>query len=71
MLLKGRAWRFGDNISTDPSFPEGFHLRSDQRIMHAFEDVARVFHEGRECDIIIGGQNFGLGSSREHAPSGH
>jgi 3-isopropylmalate/(R)-2-methylmalate dehydratase small subunit len=72
MLLKGKAWRFGDNISTDHIIPgRFFHLRSDLKELakHAFEDVAPGFHtKAQKGDIIIGGQNFGLGSSREHAP---
>jgi 3-isopropylmalate/(R)-2-methylmalate dehydratase small subunit len=72
MLLKGKAWRFGDNISTDHIIPgRFFHLRSDltELAKHAFEDVSPGFHtKAEKGDIIIGGQNFGLGSSREHAP---
>jgi len=72
MPLKGKAWRFGDNISTDHIIPgRFFHLRSDltELAKHAFEDVSPGFHtKAEKGDIIIGGQNFGLGSSREHAP---
>jgi 3-isopropylmalate/(R)-2-methylmalate dehydratase small subunit len=72
MVLKGRAWTFGDNVSTDQIIPgRFFHLRSDlnELAKHVFEDVAPGFHEkARKGDIIVGGQNFGLGSSREHAP---
>jgi 3-isopropylmalate/(R)-2-methylmalate dehydratase small subunit len=72
MALKGRAWKFGDNISTDHIIPGRFyHLRSDlnELTKHVFEDTAPDFHSKiRQGDIIIGGQNFGLGSSREHAP---
>ena len=72
MVLKGRAWTFGDNISTDQIIPgRFFHLRSDlnELAKHVFADTAPGFHEkARTGDIIIGGQNFGLGSSREHAP---
>ena len=72
MLLKGKARRFGDNISTDHIIPgRFFHLRSDlnELAKHVFEDVAPgFFTKAEKGDIIIGGQNFGLGSSREHAP---
>jgi 3-isopropylmalate/(R)-2-methylmalate dehydratase small subunit len=72
MVLKGRAWKFGDNISTDHIIPGRFyHLRSDldELTRHVFEDIAPDFHTKiRKGDIIVGGQNFGLGSSREHAP---
>ena len=72
MVLKGRAWAFGDNISTDQIIPgRFFHLRSDlnELAKHVFADIAPGFHQkAQKGDIIIGGQNFGLGSSREHAP---
>ena len=72
MILTGRAWKFGDDISTDHITPGRFyHLRSnlDELAKHVFEDVAPGFHEKvRKGDIIVGGKNFGLGSSREHAP---
>jgi 3-isopropylmalate/(R)-2-methylmalate dehydratase small subunit len=71
MVIRGRAWKFGDNISTDHIIPGRFyHLRSnlDELAKHVFDDVAPGFHKKvRKGDIIIGGHNFGLGSSREHA----
>jgi len=71
MLLQGRAWTFGDNISTDHIIPgRFFHLRSDldELAKHVFADIAPDFRQkAREGDIIVGRQNFGLGSSREHA----
>jgi 3-isopropylmalate/(R)-2-methylmalate dehydratase small subunit len=72
MLISGKAWKFGDNISTDHIIPGRFyHLRSDldELTKHVFEDIAPGFYKKvHKGDIIIGGQNFGLGSSREHAP---
>ncbi len=72
MILKGRAWRFGNNISTDHIIPGRFyHLRSnlDELKKHVFDDIAPGFYSKiSKGDIIIGGNNFGLGSSREHAP---
>ena len=72
MILQGRAWTFGDNISTDHIIPgRFFHLRSDldELAKNVFADVAPGFRQkAQKGDIIIGGQNFGLGSSREHAP---
>jgi 3-isopropylmalate/(R)-2-methylmalate dehydratase small subunit len=72
MVLKGRAWTFGDNISTDHIIPGRFyHLRSDleELARHAFEDIAPGFPtKVQKGDIIVAGHNFGLGSSREHAP---
>ncbi|SHE90066.1 3-isopropylmalate/(R)-2-methylmalate dehydratase small subunit [Marinitoga hydrogenitolerans DSM 16785] len=72
MILKGRVWRFGDNISTDHIAPgRYFHLRSNLKELakHVLEDAREDFAQKIEKgDIIVGGQNFGLGSSREHAP---
>jgi 3-isopropylmalate/(R)-2-methylmalate dehydratase small subunit len=72
MIIKGKAWRFGDNISTDHIIPGRFyHLRSnlDELKRYCFADIAPEFSERvSKGDIIVGGRNFGLGSSREHAP---
>ena len=72
MILKGRAWKFGDSISTDHIIPGRFyHLRSNLNELkkHVFEDIAQGFAgKVQKGDIIVGGRNFGLGSSREHAP---
>lgn len=72
MILKGKAWKFGDDISTDHIIPGRFyHLRSnlDELKKHVFEDIAPDFYKKiSRGDIIVGGRNFGLGSSREHAP---
>jgi len=72
MILKGNVWRFSDNISTDHIIPGRFlHLRSnlDELKKHVFEDISPEFYKKvNKGDIIVGGSNFGLGSSREHAP---
>ncbi|MCX7965757.1 MAG: 3-isopropylmalate dehydratase small subunit [Syntrophorhabdaceae bacterium] len=72
MIIKGKAWRFGDNISTDHIIPGRFyHLRSnlDELKKHVFDDIAPDFYNRiSKGDIIVAGNNFGLGSSREHAP---
>lgn len=72
MLIKGSAWTFGDDISTDHITPGRFyHLRSNLEELkrHVFEDIAPGFYgKVKKGDVIIGGRNFGLGSSREHAP---
>ncbi len=72
MILKGKVWKFGDNISTDHIIPGRFyHLRSNLEELkkHVFEDISTGFYKKvKKGDIIIGGKNFGLGSSREHAP---
>jgi len=72
MTLKGRAFKFGDDISTDHIIPgRWFHLRSNlpELAKHALEDVAPDFvSRVKPGDFIVAGKNFGLGSSREHAP---
>lgn len=72
MVLKGSVWKFGDDISTDHIIPGRFyHLRSnlDELKKHVFDDISPDFYKKvKKGDIIAGGRNFGLGSSREHAP---
>jgi len=72
MVLRGKAWKFGDNISTDHIAPgRYFHLRSNlpELAKHVLEDARPEFPKWvRKGDIVVGGKNFGLGSSREHAP---
>jgi 3-isopropylmalate/(R)-2-methylmalate dehydratase small subunit len=72
MILRGRAFKFGDNISTDHIIPgRWFHLRSNlpELSKHLLEDVAPAFvSQVKPGDFIVAGKNFGLGSSREHAP---
>ena len=72
MILKGNAWKFGDNISTDLIAPGRlFHLRSNlpELAKHVMEDADPEFvSKMSKGDFIVGGSNFGLGSSREHAP---
>ena len=67
----GRAWKFGDNISTDLIAPgRYYHLRSNlpELTKHVLEDARNEFAGGvRSGDFIVGGRNFGKGSSREHA----
>ncbi len=71
MKFKGKVWKFGDNIDTDAIIPARYLTTSDhgQLALHCMEDadpdfVARM----NKGDIILGGENFGCGSSREHAP---
>lgn len=73
MTLKGKAWKFGDGISTDHIQPNRyFHLRGDLRelakhvLEGAREDFPELFTPG---DFVVAGRNFGLGSSREFAPA--
>lgn len=73
MELKGKAWTFGDNISTDLIAPGRlFHLRSNlpELAKHVLEDADPEFAlKVQPGDFVVGGSNFGLGSSREHAPT--
>jgi 3-isopropylmalate/(R)-2-methylmalate dehydratase small subunit len=72
-MLKGKAWKFGDDISTDHIAPgRYFHLRSDlpELAKHVLEDADPDFASKMSPgDFVVGGKNFGLGSSREHAPT--
>lgn len=72
MTFKGKAWKFGDNISTDQIAPgRYFHLRSNlpELAKHVLEDARVDFAQKvRPGDFVVAGRNFGLGSSREHAP---
>ena len=71
-MLKGRAFKFGDNISTDHIIPGRYaNLRSNlpELAKHVMEDADSAFASRvKSGDFIVGGSNFGLGSSREHAP---
>ena len=70
--LNGKAFKFGDDISTDLIIAGKYaHLRSDlpELAKHAMEDANPDFiKQVKPGDFIVGGSNFGLGSSREHAP---
>jgi len=71
--MNGKAWKFGDNISTDLICPGRlFHLRSNlpELAKHVLEDADPEFASKMSPgDFVVGGRNFGLGSSREHAPT--
>ncbi len=71
-MLKGRAFKFGDSISTDHIVPGRLaHLRSNlpELAKHVLEDADPTFaSKVKSGDFIVAGNNFGLGSSREHAP---
>jgi len=71
-VLKGKTFKFGDNISTDLIIPGRYaHLRSNlpELAKHVMEDAEPTFVEKvKPGDFIVAGRNFGLGSSREHAP---
>lgn len=69
--MKGKAWKFGDDIDTDLIVPGRYLVLRDEK------DLAACAMEGcdpefaknvKPGDIMVGGRNFGCGSSREHAP---
>jgi 3-isopropylmalate/(R)-2-methylmalate dehydratase small subunit len=70
--MRGKVWKFGDNVSTDVIAPgRYFHLRSNlpELAKHCLEDADPNFAANvKPGDFVVGGRNFGLGSSREHAP---
>ncbi len=72
-MINGKAWKFGDDISTDLIAPGRlFHLRSNlpELAKHVMEDARPGFADMvSKGDFIVAGDNFGLGSSREHAPT--
>ncbi|MFH1774489.1 MAG: 3-isopropylmalate dehydratase small subunit [Methanobacteriota archaeon] len=68
--LKGRVWRFGDNVDTDQIIPAEYLVTGDSEELakHTFERVRPEFAKKvQKGDIIVAGKNFGCGSSREHA----
>ena len=72
LVLKGKAIKLGDNISTDDIIPGRFaHLRSNlpELAKHVLDDTAPEFaSKVTPGDFLVAGKNLGLGSSREHAP---
>ncbi len=66
-----RAWKFGDDIDTDAIIPGRFLTinNPDELAKHAFEGTRDEYAKKvKQGDVIVGGRNFGCGSSREHAP---
>ncbi|MFW6273607.1 MAG: 3-isopropylmalate dehydratase small subunit [Halanaerobium sp.] len=71
MKLKGKVFKYGDNVDTDVIIPARYLNSSDPENLaaHCMEDIDQDFADQvEEGDIIVGGKNFGSGSSREHAP---
>jgi len=70
-IIKGKAWRFGDDVDTDAIIPARYLSTCDPDRLagHCMEDADPAFPANvNSGDIIVGGKNFGCGSSREHAP---
>ena len=72
MRVKGKAWRFGDSVSTDDIIAGRYKFKTlDMRELarHAMENIRPGFAElVKPGDLIVAGKNFGCGSSREQAP---
>lgn len=71
MLIKGKVWRFGNDVDTDVIIPARYLNTIDpvELSKHVMEGIDRDFpNKVKAGDIIVAGKNFGCGSSREHAP---
>ncbi|MFN2110108.1 MAG: 3-isopropylmalate dehydratase small subunit [Anaerolineae bacterium] len=71
MTLQGSVWKYGDNVDTDAIIPARYLNMStaEELAQHCMEDIDTSFASGVQSgDIIVAGENFGCGSSREHAP---
>ena len=71
MIKNGSAIKYGDNVDTDVIIPARYLNTSDpaELAAHCMEDLDKTFlTRKKDGDIIVGGENFGCGSSREHAP---
>jgi 3-isopropylmalate/(R)-2-methylmalate dehydratase small subunit len=70
-MSKGRVWKYGDDVNTDVIFPGKYTysiLDPEEMAEHALEDLDPVFaREVKRGDIVVAGNNFGCGSSREQA----
>jgi len=70
-MIKGKVWRFGDDVDTDLIIPARYLNTSDPQELaaHCMEDVDPSFAQKvQPGQVIVAGKNFGCGSSREHAP---
>ncbi|MCC8161553.1 MAG: 3-isopropylmalate dehydratase small subunit [Oscillospiraceae bacterium] len=71
MKANGKVIKYGDNIDTDVIIPARYLNTSDPKelALHCMEDIDKDFASRvQKGDIMVGGANFGCGSSREHAP---
>lgn len=72
MVQRGRVHKYGDNVDTDVILPGSYLSLSDpkQLAQHCMEGIDAEFPKRLQpMDIMVGGENFGCGSSREHAPA--
>lgn len=71
MLAEGKVFKYEDNVDTDVIIPARYLTSSDAEVLklHCMEDIDASFAKTVQAgDIIVAGDNFGCGSSREHAP---
>lgn len=71
MNAKGYVHKYGDNVDTDVIIPARYLNTADRKELasHCMEDIDKSFtSKVKVGDIMVGGANFGCGSSREHAP---
>src|SRR5579859_3625031 len=67
----GRVWKLHDNVNTDEIIPGRYNVTTDRASLasHCLCEVRPDFSQGvQPGDVVVGGRNFGCGSSREHAP---
>ena len=70
-MVQGKAHKYPDNVDTDVIIPARYLNTADHKELaaHCMEDIDKDFvHRVKPGDIMVGGWNFGCGSSREHAP---
>ena len=70
-MFKGKVWKYGNNVDTDVIIPARYlnTTKAEELAKHCMEDIDASFASGvQNGDIMVGGWNFGCGSSREHAP---
>jgi 3-isopropylmalate/(R)-2-methylmalate dehydratase small subunit len=71
-MIEGKVWKYGDDVNTDVIFPGKYtYTITDPKEMaeHALEDLDPEFRKNvQKGDVIVAGENFGCGSSREQAP---
>lgn len=70
-MEKSRVWKFGDDVDTDQIIPSQYLLLStiDEMTAYTFEPLIEGFaKQVKDGDVIVAGENFGCGSSREQAP---
>ena len=71
MNAKGHVFKYPDNVDTDVIIPARYLNTQDAKELasHCMEDIDKTFvHRVQPCDVMVGGWNFGCGSSLEHAP---